>query len=499
MGAAGDTAYRRELRFVLDGEVITVGDVDPTRTVLEFLREDLGRTGTKEGCAEGDCGACTVVIAEARDGRLAVRPVNACIQLLPALDGRELLTVESLGPDASHPVQRAMVDCHGSQCGFCTPGFVMSLFALYKSTAGPTRRQVDDALAGNLCRCTGYRPIVDAAYAMQDLAPAGGSWLERPAGSVLAADESARLARLAALADRQGLCLEQQGRRFFLPATADELASLVGEFPSATLVAGSTDVGLTITKGLREPETLICVSRVAELLGCRVGEQALDIGAAAPLADVLPLLVARYPDLEELLTRFASPPIRHVATLGGNIANASPIGDSMPALIAVGAELVLRKGRETRTLRLEDFYLSYRKTALVPGEFIERILVPLPQPGDILRCYKVSKRFDQDISAVCGAFRLRLEDDSVAAISLVFGGMAEIPKRATAAEAAIAGQQWCEATVAAGMAALDADFEPISDMRASADYRRAVSRNLLRRFWLETTGRETERVYDYGR
>ncbi|MDH5344478.1 MAG: xanthine dehydrogenase small subunit [Gammaproteobacteria bacterium] len=499
MGATGDTNCRRTLRFVLDGEVIELAGVDPSRTVLEFLREDLGRTGTKEGCAEGDCGACTVVVAEARDGRLCARPVNACIQFLPALDGRELVTVESLGAAASHPVQRAMIASHGSQCGFCTPGFVMSLFALYKTARNPARRQIDDALAGNLCRCTGYRPIIDAAAGMYDLAPQEGGWLEQPAGADACPDELERLARLEALSTGETLCVERQGRRFLLPTTLGELAALAAEHPDATLLAGGTDVGLTVTKALCEPETLICVGRVPELLDCRVGADRLEIGAAVPLADAAPFIVEHYPELDDLFTRFASPPIRSVATLGGNIANGSPIGDSMPALIAIGADLVLRRTDTTRTLPLEAFFRSYRRTALEPGEFIERVLVPLPRRNEQVRSYKVSKRFDQDISAVCGAYRLQLENGKVAEIAIAYGGMAEIPKRAEACETAIAGRAWSAETIEAGMAALDTDYVPIGDMRASASYRAAVCRNLLRRFFLETTGAASETVYGYGR
>lgn len=491
------------IRFWLDGELIELENPDPTRTVLQFLREDLGRIGTKEGCAEGDCGACTVAMAEPdADGRLCVRAINACIRFLPALDGRELITVESLrGTDGRlHPVQQAMVDCHGSQCGFCTPGFVMSMFALYKNRSAANRREIDEALAGNLCRCTGYRPIVAAAEAMYRLGEmeADDSWLRAPHGSGRA-EERERIERLQAISRAGDLAIEAEGKRYFAPATLDELARLAGEFPDATLLAGGTDVALRVTKELRDLPVVIFTGRVRELQVLAVSATHLEIGAAVTLADAMPAILEHYPELEELLLRFASPPIRNAGTLGGNIANGSPIGDSMPALLVLDAKLLLRRGASTRELPLRDFYLDYRKTALEPGELLERVRIPLPVPNAVFRTYKVSKRFDQDISAVCGAYRLELDGDRVAGIRIACGGMAAVPKRATEAEAALVGGDWNEASVRQAMAALDRDFTPLGDMRSSAGYRRQVCANLLYRFYLETRGERSGTVYGYGR
>jgi xanthine dehydrogenase small subunit len=488
------------VRFALDGEIVAIDDVDPTRTVLQYLREDLGRTGTKEGCAEGDCGACTVVVGELAGSGVRFRAINACIRFLPTLDGRELITVESLrGADGGlHPVQRAMVDCHGSQCGFCTPGFVMSLFALYKSAQRPSRREIEDALAGNLCRCTGYRPIVDAATRMYGYANGGDRhdehWMNCSFSSLSdtqpSASEREMIERLRSIRRRDTLALRHGHRSYFAPATIADLAALREAHPEARLLAGGTDVGLWVTKQLRDLPALVYVGDVAGLADIAVADAHLDVGAAATLTDAFAEILRHYPELAEVARRFASPPIRNAGTLGGNIANGSPIGDSMPVLIALGATLVLRRGKKTRELPLDEFYLAYQKTALGAGEFVERIRIPLPVPNAHVRTYKVSKRFDQDISAVCGAYRIEVAGGTVRAARVAYGGVAAIPKRAPHCERALAGKPWTEETVRGAMAALDKDYTPLTDMRASAPYRRAITRNLLYRMYLETSGQD---------
>ena len=494
-------ATPRPIRFFHRGAVVEVDGLAPTTTVLDWLREHARCTGTKEGCNEGDCGACTVVVAElaahadavgtpsARAtvvGDLSLRPVNACVRFLPTLDGKALLTVDDLqriAGGALHPVQQALVDCHGSQCGFCTPGFAMTMTATYERhcEAGtrPTRQQLADDLAGNLCRCTGYRPILDAGQRMFELPPRR-------------LDTATIVAALRALAQDPPLAYAAHDpavaatRRFDAPRTLQALASLREARPDARLLAGATDIGLWTNKGLRDLGDLISIGEVDALERIEVGAHEIEIGAGATLEDAWSAIAARVPSLTEVWLRFAGPPVRHAGTMGGNVANGSPIGDSAPVLIALGAAIVLRRGERERTLPLQDFYVDYMKNRLEPGEFVRALRVPLPNARTALRCYKISKRYDCDISALCGAFALELDGAVVRDVRLAFGGMAAIVKRAAAAEAALAGRPWTEANVRAAMAALGGDFAPLTDMRASAAYRMKVARNLLLKFWHET-------------
>ncbi|CAN5259866.1 xanthine dehydrogenase small subunit [soil metagenome] len=468
------------IRFYSRGEVRSIDGVSPTQTILEYLRDDLHCTGTKEGCAEGDCGACTVVVGELEGDQLRLKTINSCIQLVPTLDGKALFTVEDLkqADGSLHPVQQAMVDCHGSQCGFCTPGFVMSLWSLYLSREGatdpPSRHDIDDALSGNLCRCTGYRPIIDAARRMGEL----------PAVTL---DREPIRKALLSIVRNDTLTYSAHGENFFAPRTLSQLVELRDAHPQACLLAGSTDVGIWITKQFRDVGDIIYLGQVAELRKMSKSTEQLQIGAAVSLNDAYRAVCMHYTtELSEMWQRFASLPIRNAGTLGGNVANGSPIGDSMPWMIALGAQIVLNGSGGQRVLPLEDFYLGYQKKDLRRGEFVEAVRVPLQQPNQEFRTYKVAKRFDQDISAVCAAFVVTINGDKVAQARIAFGGMAATPKRALHTEAAITGQQWNEKTIIAAMAEMSSDYTPLSDMRASDVYRMNVARNLLRRFWLET-------------
>jgi xanthine dehydrogenase small subunit len=470
---------RDHLSLVLNGEPLEVRGLDPATTLLDFLRRERRLAGTKEGCAEGDCGACTVTVGELDGtGGIRTRALNACIVLMGMLEGRSVTTVERLrGKDgAPHPVQRAMVDSHGSQCGYCTPGFVMSLYAAYQNGHGTAAASVDDLLAGNLCRCTGYGPIVTAARAAYDY--------PRPAGEAEAT--AGEVARLQAIAHRETVALDAAGTRFYAPATPDALAELCERHPDATILSGATDVGLWITKQHRRIAAFVYTGRVRELRSVSQEGQTLRIGAGVAWADLEQIVGRHHPDFGELLRRFGSVQVRNAATVGGNIANGSPVGDGPPALIALGATLVLRKGAARRRIPLESFFLAYGKQDRQPGELIEAVEVPLTAPPERLRCYKVSKRFDQDISAVCGCFNIDAGSGAVRSARIAFGGMAATPRRAAQVEAALAGQPWTQATIMAALPAFERDFTPISDLRASAAYRMQVAKNLLVRYFHES-------------
>jgi xanthine dehydrogenase small subunit len=478
------------IRFLLNGAPRAVSDINPNTTVLEYLRGSERLCGTKEGCAEGDCGACTVVLARPDgSGGMDYEPVNSCIQLLPTVDGKHLITVEGLkeADGSLHPVQRAMVEAHGSQCGFCTPGFVMSLFALRHRNRAPNREDTLQALAGNLCRCTGYRPIIDAAAAMRD----GADQFDAAARPTL---ES-----LAALERVRGLAYFAERNAFFAPRSLAELAELLRSYPDAAILAGGTDLGLWITKQHRRFPCIVFLGEIADLRRIARGPEHLEIGAGASWSACADALGQLHPSLSELLLRFASVQIRNAATIGGNIANASPVGDGPPPLIALGASVVLLGPQGEREIALEDFFQAYRRTDLRPGEIVARIRIPIPDPAAKFAVWKVSKRFDQDIAAVCGAFALRFVDGHIASARIAFGGMAAVPARARLAEASLAGQPWTLATAQAAAAALDRDFAPLGDARASRDYRAKVARGLLLRFYHESIGTAADtRVRAYG-
>ncbi|MEM9523572.1 MAG: xanthine dehydrogenase small subunit [Pseudomonadota bacterium] len=462
-----------QVAFLLNGKAVHATVTDPTTTLLNWLREDRRLTGTKEGCNEGDCGACSVMVTDG-DG---TRTLNACILFLPQLQGKAVRTIEGIsGPGGQmHPVQDAMVAHHGSQCGFCTPGFVVSMAVAHLN--GQTDH--DTRLAGNLCRCTGYAAIVRAAKAAAAV----------PVPDWMRADHEALRDPQVFSVKAPAAAATRSPATAVAPAGADDLATWYEAHPNATLIAGATDVGLWVTKELRSPMLVAFLNRCADLCGIEIDRDRIRIGAMTTLTEVGAAMADLHPDFAEMIRRYGSTQVRNAATIGGNIANGSPIGDSPPALIALGASLHLRKGDARRALPLEDFFVEYRRQDRRPGEFIEAVTIPR-QP-DRLKCYKLSKRFDQDIAAVCGGFNVTLDEGRVAAVRIAFGGMAGVPKRADTVEAALMDRPWDERHVRSAMACLGEDFAPISDMRASADYRLAAARNMLMRYFLEDQGART--------
>lgn len=479
---------RQSIRFYLGERLVSLSDVAPDQTLLDWLRHE-GRTGTKEGCNEGDCGACTVIIARLRQNRLVLKAVNACIQLMPMLDGAALFTIEDVGHAAAlHPVQEAMVNLNGAQCGFCTPGFVMSMVA-YRNADGRSDDDaaIDSALSGNLCRCTGYAPIVRA---MKQALAAPDSPFETALSGLGA--------RLAALQDGGDVSIETPRGAIFLPASADSLALYLHDHPETLIVAGATDVGLWVTKAMRSLPRVAFIGQCPDLMRLERDDGGLHVGAAVTYDAAREALAALLPDFGALIGRIGSTPIRNSATLCGNIANGSPIGDGPPALIAAGAMLHLRCGAEKRVIPLERYFLAYGRQDRRKGEFVEAVSIPPLAGGTFYRSYKISKRFDQDISAVLAAFALRLDEEGIVLEArLAFGGMAATPSRAARAEAALIGAPWNEATLEAARLALTEDFTPLSDMRASAWYRQTVAANLLTRFFEESQG-ETTRLAKAG-
>ncbi len=489
------------LQFLRRGQPVALGNVPPDRTLLEVLREDLGCTGTKEGCGEGDCGACTVVLGEERGGQLHYSAVNSCIRLAHSVNGMALWTVEDLAEDpliqpvgdaaaarqtiTLHPAQEAMVQCHGSQCGFCTPGFVMSLFGMYQNHVchgeAITRELAQEELSGNLCRCTGYRPILDAAQQMASLPG-------------MAVNESEVLQKLKQMAHDQSA--QAADFSYIAPTSQATLLAARAAHPAAQIVAGCTDVGLWVTKQHKQYPQVLDVTRAVELREVTQHADAIHIGAAVSLTDAFAALTAQWPQLHRFATRFAGLPVRNSGTLGGNVANGSPIGDSMPLLIALRAQVVLAsQARGERALPLEALYTGYRQNVMAPDELLVRIVVPKPSPTEQLRAYKISKRFDDDISAVCLVLNLDIVGGTVQRASIGAGGVVATPVRAWHTEATLQGQPWTEATVQQAVRMLQAEFSPISDMRASGDYRRTVLGNLLQRFWLESQGQPNASIH----
>ncbi len=475
-------ATRGEIRFILNSTVVHLENVTPTLTLLDYLRLERQLTGTKEGCAEGDCGACTVLVGRLGTRGLVYESVNACIRFVGSLDACHVVTIEHLSDlnGRLHPVQQAMVDHHGSQCGFCTPGIVMSLYGLWLETPKPDAPLIEKTLQGNLCRCTGYEAILNAAKAMGDTDSSGDK---------LTVTHDAISAKLAEMRDGCRVEIDSEGGKVIVPGSIDDLAEVLEAYPDSTIVAGSTDVGLWVTKHMKDIAPAVFINNLVELQTIEDDAQGLTFGAGVTYTEAFSTMARRYPTMGAFWDRIGGEQVRNMGTVGGNIANGSPIGDTPPPLIALGASVTLRKGAASRTIPLEDFFIDYGKQDRQPGEFVTSVHVPDLPEGDRFAVYKISKRRDEDISAVCGAFRLALDEAGrVASVRIAFGGMAATPKRALAVEAVLTGKAWNEATIEAAMTAFEDDYTPLTDWRASADYRMLATKNLLKRFFLETRG-----------
>jgi xanthine dehydrogenase small subunit len=472
------------IAFILNDRQVRLDDIAAGDTLLDFIRLDRRLTGTKEGCAEGDCGACTVLIGRLHHGELVYETATSCIRLIGSLHATHVVTIEHLSAPGAplHPVQQAMVDFHGSQCGFCTPGFVMSLYALWLSQPKPTIAAIEKALQGNLCRCTGYEPIIRAAQAMGEKIPA--SHVDQ-----LTAQRDQVKAQLSGLLTEATITIGKGEPAIFVPGTIDDLAGICADHPQATIVAGATDVGLWVTKHLRDIAPAIFINHLRELHHIEETENAIVLGAAVTYSQAAPLLARLFPAMAGYLDRIGGEQVRNMGTIGGNIANGSPIGDMPPAMIALGATVTLRKGSAERTIDIESFFIDYGKQDRAAGEFITALTLPKLKPGALFALHKLSKRRDEDITSVAGAFHLAIgEDGTVQQARIAFGGMAGTPKRARAVEAALSGHPWSRETIEAAATRIGEDFQPLSDWRASADYRRLVAANLLRRVYFEASG-----------
>jgi len=481
------------VRFLLNNDVVTIENIDPNLTVLQYLREIQFKSGTKEGCASGDCGACTVVLAELDTNKieqLNYQSINACITFVGRLHGKQLITVEDLKDGAKlHHVQQTLVDNHGTQCGFCTPGFVMSSFALHKQNQTPNRAQVLEALAGNLCRCTGYRSIIAAAITSSKSC-ADDSFAKHYQQTVATLTEFQQLPTPSLVAN---------GNYYVAPSNIDELAIALVNEPKSTLVAGGTDLALSVTQNLAVIDQLVYVGNVAELTTIEETESEIIIGSALPYSQFIDTLHHYYPDLGDMIERIGSKQVRNTGTLGGNIGNASPIGDMPPALIALGATMTLHVNGSERTILVEDYFVDYKKTVLKPSEFIKSVRIPKPTAGQTLKLYKISKRIDDDISAVLAAFFIDQSSEQevgqkIINVRLAFGGMAAIPKRASAAEAVLQGSSLTKEVVAKAKVALTTDFQPLSDVRASDKYRMKVAQNLIEKCYLELQSANSRKI-----
>ena len=474
------------VKYIHNNKIMEIQDVDPNETLLNYIREKLNKTGTKEGCAEGGCGACTVVLGYLKNNKIFYQSVNACIVFLPTIHGKQLILVEDLvGKDGSlHPVQKSMVNFHGSQCGFCTPGFVMSLFSMYKNFSSFDKKIIKNSIAGNLCRCTGYQPIINAAKSLNNKNKVDQFYQTK--------NETIKLLKIINKKNNS-LTINRIDKKYFAPQTINELKILLKKYPKSKILSGGTDLSLIVTKERKTINSIIYINSIKELNYIKKNKKYIEIGATTPLIEFESEIIKHYPDFKDILERYGSVQIRNVATIAGNIATASPIGDTLPLLLALNAKIVISNSKNDKILYLKDFFINYRKTKLKNGQFIKLIKIPLLQ-NNIFKAYKISKRIDDDISAVCASFNLNIKNNIIVSISIAYGGMAAIPKKALQCEKSLLNKDLSEKNINIAQKFLEKDFNPIDDMRASSQYRMKIAKNLLFKCFQEIKNNKLIRI-----
>jgi len=473
------------ISFVHNSRIIEIKNSDSNETLLNYIRTKLKKTGTKEGCAEGGCGACTIVLGELKNGEINYKAINSCIALLPTLQGKQLIIVEDLiSKDGSlHPVQKAMVDHHGSQCGFCTPGFVMSLFAMFKKNSKFKEEEIKNTISGNLCRCTGYNPIIKAAKSLKN----------KNKIDEFSQNQKKTFSLLKKISNKS-ITIYQKDKKYFAPRNIKELKKIIRKNVNSNYLSGGTDLSLAVTKNRKNLNSIIYLNSINELNYIKSNAKYIEVGASTPLIEIETYIKRYYPDFEKILKRYGSPQIRNVATMAGNIATASPIGDCLPLLLSLNSQVVLQGLKKSQVLFLDNFFISYRKTKIKKEQFIHSILIPLPK-NNIFKAYKVSKRFDDDISSVCGAFNLEISRNKIISVRIAYGGMSSTPRRAIFCEKILLNSIISEKIIHQAQEALENDFKPISDMRASSLYRIEVAKNLLEKCFVEIKQKKSIGVY----
>jgi len=462
------------IKFIFENKIKQIQNPDPNETILNYIRLKLKKTGTKEGCAEGGCGACTVVIGELKKNNIVYKAINSCISFTTSLEGKQLLVVEDLKlkNGSLHPVQSAMVNYHGSQCGFCTPGFVMSLFSMYKNNTSYDKKIIEESISGNLCRCTGYRPIIDAAKSLKNIK---SDQFEKNKVKTITLLQKIR---------PKNIFIKNENKRYFAPRTVNELKKIIKKYPNLDFLSGGTDLSLVVTKQRKDLENIIYLNSIDELNYIKENNKYIEVGATTSLIRFGQFIKKYYSDFNIILKRYGSVQIRNVATMAGNIATASPIGDSLPLLLSLDASIVLESFNTRTILPLKNFFVGYRKTRLKKGQFISSIRIPIFKKN-IFKAYKISKRIDDDISSVCASFNLSIVNKKIKNIKIAYGGMAAVPKRAIYCEKILLNSNFSEDIIFKAQKSLEKDFQPIDDMRASKNYRMEIAKNLLLKCFTE--------------